>query len=265
MRNSLFILIILLVGCPLPSLAQRRITPVDPLAKPEAAVVETDSIWVEEEPEKPKIKGHIHPLLNGLQVSVNVMDGVANLFGQSYGNYEVAIEFDLYNRFFPIWEIGIGRADNTPEDLNFTYRTRPSLFNRIGLNYNFKYNSESKSFFYIGARYGFSFFSYDIDNITVDNPYWQEHETLSISNQKSWAHWGEFLGGVRVQVYKNFYMGWTARYHLLIDSKDNEYSAPWFIPGYGTQSMPFGFTYTLSYRFSLGGKAKTETPQPVIE
>ncbi len=265
MRNSILIILILLWGATLPAWAQRRVTPVDPLTTPEVIEVETDSIVIETEPEKPEIEGYLHPLWNGLQVSVNVMDGIANLFGQTYGNYELAVELDLHNRFFPVWEIGVGRADNTPEGLNFTYRTQPSLYNRIGLNYNFKYNSESTSFFYIGLRYGFSFFTYDIDNITIDNPYWEENEVLSIAHQKSWAHWGELLGGVRVQVYKNFYMGWTARYHLLIGSKKNDTSAPWFIPGYGTDSTPFGFTYTLGYRFSLGGKKKTESEQTIIE
>ncbi len=265
MRNPLFILFLVLLGVVSPARAQRRVTPVDPLATPQVTV-ETDTVAVtEEEPEKPKVKGHIHPLWNGLQVSVNVMDGIANLFGQSYGNYELAVELDLYNRFFPVWEIGVGRADNTPEGLNFTYRTRASLYNRVGMNYNFKYNDESKSFFYIGLRYGFSFFSYNIDDITITDPYWQESETLSIAHQKSWAHWGELLGGVRVQVCKNFYMGWTARYHYLFGSKENESSTLWFIPGYGTESSPFGFTYTLGYRFSLGGGKKREAQQPVIE
>ncbi len=263
MRNTLFILILMLLSTTLPALAQRRVTSVDPTIKPEI-VVESDTIIYEEIIEGPKIKGHLYPLWNGLQVSVNVFDGIANIFGQSYGNYELAIELDLHNRFFPVWEIGVGRADNTPEELNFTYRTRGALYNRIGMNYNFKYISESKCFFYMGLRYGFSVFSYDIDNITVDNPYWQDSETLSMKNQQSWAHWGELLGGVRVKVYKNFYMGWTARYHLLLGSKSNEYSELWFIPGYGTRSSAVSFTYTLGYRFSLGKEKQAKALQ-VIE
>ncbi len=267
MKRIVFIILLSLCAI-LPTFAQRYITPVDPTAKREIVEEEVDSLYLmdeEVEPEKPKVEGHIYPLVNGLMVTVNIMDGIANIFGQSYGNYEVAAELDLHNRFFPIWEIGIGYANNTPEEMNFTYRNKPSLYNRVGLNYNFSYNKEDMSFFYIGVRYGFSFFTYDIDNITIDNPYWGEYEKLSISGEKSYAHWGEALGGLRVQVYKNFYMGWTARYRFLFSDKKSKNSAPWYIPGFGTENSPFGFTYTLGYRFSLGGGARKSDVQPVIE
>ena len=260
MRSKIFILFL---GVIFASVAQRRVTPVDPTAKKEIVPVQTDSVVAE--PEEPEIKGYLYPLFNGLSVNVNILDGIANLFGQSYGNYEIAAELDLHNRFFPVWEIGIGHADNTPEGLNFTYRNKASLYNRVGMNYNFGYNKTAMSFFYIGIRYGFSFFTYDIDNILVESPFWGESEKLQITGQKSWAHWGELLGGLRVQVYKNFYMGWTVRYRLMFSHKKNTYSQPWYIPGFGTDSSPFGFTYTVGYRFSFGKKEKKIESQPVAE
>lgn len=262
MRSKLFILFLLVT---LSSMAQRRITPVDPTAKPDTVAIEPDSTEMEK-PEKPKIKGHLYPLLNGLTLNVNILDGVTKLFGQTYGNYEIAAALDLHNRFFPVWEVGIGYADNTPEGLNFTYRTHPSLYNRVGMNYNFGYNNDAMSFFYIGLRYGFSIFSYDIDNITMESSYWDETESLQIKGQHSWAHWGELLGGLRVQVYKNFYMGWTVRYRMVFGYKKNAASEPWFIPGLGPKSSPFGFTYTIGYRFSFGKKRElTKEEQSAIE
>lgn len=264
MRSRLFILFLLVA---LTSVAQRRITPVDPTARRDTVVTTQPDSVVAPEPEEPKIKGYIYPLFNGLTVNVNILDGVTKLFGQSYGNYEIAAELDLHNRFFPVWEIGLGYADNTPEELNFTYRTKPSLYNRIGMNYNFGYNKEEMSFFYIGVRYGFSVFTYDIDNITMESSYWEETEQLNMTGQKSWAHWGELLGGLRVQVYKNFYMGWTVRYRMMFGYKKNTDSQPWFIPGFGPEGSPFGFTYTVGYRFSFGkkDKSKKSEAQPVVE
>lgn len=88
------------------------------------------------------------PLLNGLVVGVDLYSPVANLFGQKYGNYEASLELNMYNRFFPTWEIGIGRADNKPEDMNFTYVGKVALYNRIGVNYNFRYNSDGPRHFF---------------------------------------------------------------------------------------------------------------------
>lgn len=204
--------------------------------------------------EEKKAPRYTYPLLNGLMVGVNLFDPIANAFGQSYGGYDISLELNLYNRFFPIWEVGVGRAKNTPEEMNFTYIGNTALFNRIGMNYNFKYKSESPNFFYIGVRYGFSMFSYDIKDITLDAPYWGEQSNENILNQKSNAHWIEGLGGIRVKVYKDLYMGWSVRYKWMLSSKKNFNSEPWFIPGYGTSGTPFSITYSIYYNIPLSKK-----------
>ena len=61
MRSKLFILFLLIT---LSSMAQRRITPVDPTVNPDTVVIQTDSTEMQQ-PEKPKIKGYLYPLLNG--------------------------------------------------------------------------------------------------------------------------------------------------------------------------------------------------------
>ena len=77
-----------------------------------------------------------YPLLDGLIVGVDLFQPVVSLFGQQYANYQVSLEVSFHNRFFPIWETGIGWADNTPDDGNFTYKVSPTLYNRLGVLYN---------------------------------------------------------------------------------------------------------------------------------
>lgn len=195
------------------------------------------------------------PLLNGLIVGVDLYSPVANLFGQKYGNYEASLELNMHNRFLPTWEIGIGRADNKPEDMNFTYVGKPALYNRIGINYNFHYNTDGPGTFFVGLRYGFSSFKYDVTDITIESPYWEtKYDNLSITGQKSNAQWIEALGGIRVRLYKDLMMGWTIRYKWLIKATDNENSSPWFIPGYGNRGSSLGITYSIYYKFPLGKK-----------
>ncbi|MFR1237083.1 MAG: DUF6048 family protein [Barnesiella sp.] len=256
------ILITGLLTCTFPAYSQRRvITPVEP-GYEQKYITQTavDSVAPEKEEEKPP---KIYPLFNGIMIGINVFDPIANLCGQKYGNYEIGIEVDLLNRFFPVWEIGIGHAKSTPEDMNFTYLTKGALYNRIGLNYNFKYKSDSPSFFYIGLRYGFSMFSYDINDITMNSPYWEESQVINIPDQKSHAHWLEGLVGLRVQIYKNFFMGWSVRYKYMLSYKKNINSDPWFIPGYGTKGSSLGFTYNLMYRLPIKGKISKAKPEIV--
>lgn len=216
--------------------------------------------------EPPKEPKHKYPLLNSVLVGIDLFSPVANLFGQKYGNYEASVELDLHNRFFPIWEIGIGQSNSTPEDMNFTYIGKPALYNRIGLNYNIKYNSLSSDYFYIGLRYGFSAFHYDIKNIHLDSPYWNPDSpvTAEILNQKSRAQWVEGLLGVRMKIYKGLMMGWSVRYKWKIKVKDNFQSSPWFIPGFGNSGSSVAFTYSIYYKLPLSFKNK-KTDKPLTQ
>lgn len=205
---------------------------------------------------------YLYPLFNGLIVGADLYAPIAKLFGQSYSNYEASLEIDLRNRFFPIWEIGIGNAKSTPEDMNFTYIGKPAVYNRIGLNYNIKYNNKSLDGVYVGLRYGFSAFTYDIENIRLESPYWDpEHPVIGeITGQHSRAHWIEGLVGIRVKLYKGLMMGWTVRYKWKLNVKDNFQSSPWFIPGYGTANTPVSFTYSIYYRVPFWGSKTKSKP-----
>ncbi len=192
-----------------------------------------------------------HPLYTGTLVGVDLFDPAAKLLGQSYGGYTVSAEVGIRNRFFPTWEIGIGSANNTPETGNFTFVGKPSIYNRIGVNYNLNYTSKSTSFFYVGVRYGASWFNYDITDITYETPYWGEVVESQLLDQRASAHWGEALAGIRVGLTNSFYMGWSIRYKFLLMQSNPTTSNPWYIPGYGATTLPVGFTYTLSYKLPI--------------
>lgn len=254
MRNKFFILTIGLLLLALSAQAQDNERKLSPRGKEKARQAQMQSASQKEV--KPKVQ---YPLINGLMIGVDLFDPAAMVLGQKYGSYQVSAELNMYNRFFPIWEIGIGRAKDTPEDQNFTYEGKPSLYNRIGLNYNFRYGSESPNFFYVGLRYGFSSFKYDITDITINSPYWQETYQESILNQKSKAHWWEFVAGIRVKIINNLYMGWSVRYKNAFSVSKNLQSSPWYIPGFGTKDSKLGFAYTISYNIPIRTKVKPNT------
>ena len=52
------------------------------------------------------------PLFNGFAVSVDLVGPVQMLIGD-YGQYEAALRINLKDRYFPIVEAGIGKADHT--------------------------------------------------------------------------------------------------------------------------------------------------------
>lgn len=209
-------------------------------------------------------KKHIeHPKFNGLIIGANIWDPIMRLTGQKYGGIGFSAEVSLRNRIFPFLELGIGAANSTPEDMNFTYVGKTSLYSKIGAKYNFRYGEATDYQILAGANLGFSHFTYDITNVTLESDYWKEHETISILNQKSNALWAEVNFSLRVKLVKNLSMGWSAIYHIMIVNKKLPTSEAWYIPGFGTKNSKITGSFSVFYTFPFNKtKKKVNTDKP---
>lgn len=242
------------------SSAQRVVTPVESndlpieIQKKEYAKVATDTTTVDSvEHEEPMYDA---PTFGGLLLTADLSAPVMNLLGTQYGSYEVALEANFLHRFFPVVEAGMGMANYKPEDNNYTFKVPLSPYARVGVNYNFFYKNGSPSFISAGVRYGVAVFSYYWDNIALNDAYWDTTVDTSTPSQSAFAHWGEIVVNLRVQIVKNFYMGWSGRYRILLGCTTSPYGDPYYIPGFGVKDSGFGFTYTVGYNLPIGEKKK---------
>lgn len=203
--------------------------------------------------------GPAFPLYNGVNVGVNFGDLIFMAFGQKHASFDVWANVSLHNWFFPTLECGLGFADDTPAKNNFSYRTKPSFYAKIGFNYNFLYKSNPDYQIFLGLRAGFSSFSYDVTDITIDSDYWGESQRLDLKGLRSTSFYGEALAGIQVRIVSHFSLGWTLRWHFpFYTSKDRE-SKPWFIPGYGG-SESFGMTVSAIWTIPSRNKAIDPVP-----
>lgn len=281
------VFIILFIAMALIASGQRKVTPVEdkPAAistlegKAEAKklldkkvrasmlfsdTIITDSIInpVDTTKRKEKMK---FPLLNGVTIGANIWDPLMRIFGQKYGLIDFSAELNMYNRFIPAVEIGLGVADNKPEDMNFRYKTPLSVFGKIGANYNFLYNKDPDYQFHAGFRIGYTTFKYSITEIDLNSDYWGKSEKLEINDQSSNATWIEILLGLRVKIYRNLSMGWYFRYHHLFNVKENKNSSPWYIPGYGHRNRGITGSFSVYYTIPLHRNSKHEKVVENIE
>ena len=250
--------------------AQRKITPVktddkkprqpslhyydkhgNPLEKPVRFLTELDSVTTVK-------AGPAYPLLTNLTVGANFFDGILMAAGQKYGSFDVWADLGLWNWLYPTVEAGIGFASSKPDGRNFTYKSYPSFYAKVGFNYNFLYKSSPDYMFFVGFRCGFSRFSYDISNVDISSGYWEQHQTFSLPRQTASAVYGEGLIGLRVKLIKGLSMGWTARFHGKFNKPKGSQSTPWFIPGYGASSVIAG-SFSISYTIPLGKPRVVET------
>lgn len=237
----------------------RKVTPVDiddnrprvtmhyfdkhgnPLEEPVRFLAVLDTVT------KPKSKP-IYPLFDGWSLGFNFADAVFMAAGQKHAGFDVWADVSLHNWFFPVLEAGIGFADYTPEKGNYTYKTSPSFYTKIGINYNFRYKSDPAYQMFFGLRMGFSSFSYSVDNITISSDYWNQTQNLRLDGLRATALYGEALFGLKVRIVGNFALGWNARYHFKMKVDSKSASSPWFIPGYGANS-PISVSFSAIWCF----------------
>lgn len=206
----------------------------------------------------------VYPLLYSATVGFNFFDAIMKMAGQKHASFDVWAALSLHNWFEPVVELGIGYADNKPEDGNFHYKGKPSFYGKIGLNYNFLYKSDPDYQVFLGLRGGLSSFRYEITDITINSSYWDQSNNFSILEQKAHALYGEVLAGIKVNLWNGISMGWSVRYRMKFKNTNGSNSTPWFIPGYGTNaplSMSFSISYTMPFD-KLRKKKKAEEPTP---
>lgn len=270
--TSFIITVLSIVFLGFPCLAQKKITPVDKdPTKPRQPVLhyydkhgnalEEPVLFLADLDTVAKVKpGPVYPLLYSLSIGANFFDGVMLLAGQKHASFDMWASLSLHNWFEPVVELGVGIADNHPVDGNYHYIGKPSLYGKLGINYNFLYKSNPDYQVYFGLRGCFTSFKYDITDITINSSYWDQSNNFSINNQRAKAIYGEVLGGLKVQIWKNISMGWSLRYKFKGKVSHASNSTPWFIPGYGTSSL--GATFSLIYTLPLDkGKNKKEIPE----
>lgn len=205
----------------------------------------------------------VYPALNGASVGFNFFDLAMKAFGQRYANVDVWADLSIHNWLFPTVEAGIGFGENNPDDGNYRYKAKPSVYVKLGANYNFLYKSNPDYQAFLGVRAGYSSFKYDIYGISVGTDYWGQTNTFDLKGQRASAFYGEVLAGIKVKIYRRLSLGWTARYHFMFHRGDGSNSTPWLIPGYGANnrlSATFSIIYTLPLAKQRTGEGAKEKP-----
>lgn len=282
MKARLFFAALMLAIAVATACGQRRVTPVipaEPAGKSEQPVRRTDrpvdparmahyhdadgnvvlvdtvtgAEWVDST--AIRRTGYVYPRLYALTVGLDLWDPLMRALGQNYGLTSVWAEVSFHNRFNPYVEIGVGTADDTPEAMNFTFKSPVAPFFKIGANYNFLYNSNPAYQVYAGVRYGFTRFSYRLENVTDNDGYWGEDLPLAFPRSTSSVGFFEIGFGIKVMIARNWSLGWMGRYHSILHETKSALGDPMIIPGYGKRKNSLAVALSLMYTIPLNRKS----------
>jgi hypothetical protein len=196
--------------------------------------------------------------INKIRLGLDLLKPILSSSEGDNLNYEIVGDLQLTENVYLAGEYGL--VDKVIEDENINFYSTGS-FLRIGFDYNMFENwIGMDNSIYVGVRYGTSSFSSKILDYNVRNKdsYFSnlvtdEFETIEHSNLS--GNWIEILLGIKVETFKNVYLGLSLRLNkLLSDEKPNNFGNL-FIPGFNkvTDENTFGsgFNYTLTYSIPL--------------
>lgn len=172
-------------------------------------------------------------LLRGFQVSFDLF-GAGLLMLNDYGQYEGALRVNLHDQWFPIVEIGIGKANHT-EDLvtKLCYKTTAPYY-RVGVDFNLLKRKHQSNRLYGGVRYAFTSYKIDLWRENLPDPTWQWDSGFGVYGEKCSQHWLEAVFGVDAKIAGPVHLGWSVRYKRRLFHNDGVVGKTWYVPGYGT-------------------------------
>lgn len=188
----------------------------------------------------------------GIRFGVDVFKFGKSIFEEGYQGLELVGDYRLTKNYYLAGELG--NENRTVQEDRLNYTTKGTYF-KVGFDYNLYENwLDMENLIYIGMRVGVSSHSQEINTYKVYNinPYFGEAPEVVSGQQfdSLSAQWGEFLLGVKAEVFSNVFVGFSARINFLFNETDPDGFDNLFIPGFNKTyggAFGVGFNYTVSY------------------
>jgi hypothetical protein len=191
----------------------------------------------------------------GVRFGTDAIAIVKSSYDKTFKGWEVNMDADFY-RYYLAFDYGNwGRTFNTGND-SVHYKNDGNYW-RAGIDVNFLTKDPEKNMFFFGVRYGRSSFSEDMQ-LLINDPTWGP-STQNYSYSGSAARWFELTTGLKVKMWKFFWMGYTARYKFGLKTDKTTEMIASDVPGYGRTDKQsyWGFNYQLFFRIPVT-KAKAQ-------
>ena len=179
----------------------------------------------------------------GIRVGIDAVKLARTFFEKDYRGLEFVGDYKLTRRHYLAAEIGNESKTVDDDQLNFTTE---GTYIKAGFDYNaYKNWVGMENMIYVGMRYGVSSFSQTLNSYQIYNPntYFGENQIIEPGEKFSGlsAQWIEVVAGIKAEVFKNTYVGFSFRVNYLVSDKKPENFDNLHIPGFNrTYNGKFG-------------------------
>jgi hypothetical protein len=172
---------------------------------------------------------------------------------KKYSAWEVNADAD-FGRFYLAADYG-GWGKNDIIATGGDYANTGTYW-RFGVDVNLLKKDPDRNMFFFGLRYARSSFSETMNVTTIDPNFGAVQYQLN--NTAASAVWGELVTGIRVKVWKEFWMGLTSRMKFALSTKGDTSFPAFDVPGYGVvgKGLTWGFNYQIFWRIPFERQKK---------
>lgn len=180
----------------------------------------------------------------GVRFGVDMISLIRTPIEPKFSGWEGVADID-FDRYYLVLEAG--RWSRDLASANDSYFNSGNFW-RIGADINFLTNDPERNNFFLGLRYARGTFSEQLTTNIYDPVFGMS--VLRNENNDVRASWAELTTGLRVRMFSVFWMGYTIRYKIGLNTKEPGGMLPYDVPGYGRtdKNSTWGFTYYVLFR-----------------
>lgn len=198
--------------------------------------------------------------LYGIRLGIDVSKPIITFFDKQNKGIEMVGDIRILNNYYLATEIGNTTKTTNEDYINFT--TKGSYI-KVGFNYNaYKNWIGMRNEIYVGLRYGISFFSQTLNNYTPNtNGTYFNSVPIEAGTKFTGlnAQWYALVFGMKVETFKNLYLGTSVSFNKMISTKEPENFKNLYVPGFNRvflNNTGASFNYSLSYLIPIIKKKK---------
>jgi hypothetical protein len=220
-----------------------------------ASAQETDDEDIDDEPKTPVINVDS---FSQLRFGIDISRPVWNYLTDSRTSYEFELDYYFKKELYFAFETGWGNAEINYPDLKFK---STNSYYRGGITKGMlkRQSSQDWDMAFIGFRYGLAPIQRSEASYIVIDSFWG-NTTGTVPSKNMTLHWAEVVGGVKVELVKGLFLGWTARAKFRLNKKPFQELPPSYITGYGKgdKGTIFDFNVYVDYAIRWRREKKEE-------
>ena len=183
----------------------------------------------------------------GITIGVNLVEPVTAIFNNERTGISFLSRVSFKNDIFFFGEVGFENISFKKERYNYDSN---GSFLKIGMEKDMlkKKDIGKNDNLLIGLKYGYAFQEQGVSNLLIINGYWDDYtgrfRTYTVS-----SHYAELSFGPRMELFKNFFVGWSFHIRATFYRNNPDILDPYIIPGYGNGKNRFNgaFSYNVEY------------------